>query len=136
MSLRLKVAGFVVLSVFGFICCMMGVSSLLGVVTGDVLPFALPYTMGILSLFGASFFLMGPRTQLEKMFSKEARIPSIITLSSLLAIIIVAFTLRWGIVILVLVVIQFTSFVWYMIIIVPGAKPLCCGCFKICKKKA
>ena len=62
MSLRMKVAGFIVFAVFGFVCCMMGVSSLLGVVTGDVLPFALPYSIGILSLFSASFFLLGPST--------------------------------------------------------------------------
>ena len=69
------------------------------------------------------------------MFSKECRIPTIITLASFVAIIVVAFTFKWGIVILVLVGVQFSSFVWYMVLVVPGAKTICCACCKVCRKK-
>lgn len=60
MSLRLRVAGFSVCAIFGLLCIFLGLSNLFGVATGDVLPFALPYTMGTCFMLASGCFLMGP----------------------------------------------------------------------------
>ena len=93
-------------------------------ILGNPLPFVLNATIGNIIALGGSCFLSGPQAQLEKMFSESRRVASIAYLSSLILTLVVAYAPIHpkGLLLLILLIIQYLSVFWYCLSYVPFAR--------------
>lgn len=96
--------------------------------------FAFFYTVGNLSSIGSSMFLVGPCRQAKVMFKPVRRVAALIWISSMILTIIVALTLpRAGLLVLLLVMVQYSAMLWYGATYIPYGRAMLRKC---CKKAA
>ena len=83
----------------------------------------------------SSMFLMGPKKQFEIMFDEKRRITTIVLLTSIALTLLVAFVLKGAfrtILLFALVFVTSGALFWYIILCIPMAKKIVCGCFGGC----
>jgi len=121
--------------IFGCVCLLM-VGQLLqatcwlffgGIVLGHPSKFATMYTLGNLSMLGASLFFSSPKQQLKKITSKK-RGTTFLTFVVTMVLTLVtvyshAFTGR-ALLILILVVVQWMALMWYILSFIPYGQDL------------
>ncbi|KAL3899801.1 MAG: hypothetical protein SGCHY_001793 [Lobulomycetales sp.] len=114
----------------GFGCCFFGgillsfLSTLL-LTTGMLTAFAVLYTVGNLVSLAGTGFLVGFSTQLKKMFDPVRLIATLIFIGSMIATLIVAFTLDNGqILVLILCLVQFIALFWYSASYIPFGRDM------------
>ena len=112
----------------------MSFSRFIILLRGEPLPFVLMYTIGNLVSLSASMFLAGPARQGRKMFDKTRRWTSVAYLTSMVATIVVCFipmaTGARVALLLVLVVVQFCSMIWYTLSYIPYGRSMAKNCVK------
>lgn len=89
----------------------------------DPLPFVMNTTVGNIIALGGSFFLSGPKYQMERMWHEKRRTATGLYLSSLVATILVAFLpipLK-GLLLLLLMLCQYVAVTWYCLSYIPFA---------------
>ncbi|KAI8816081.1 Got1/Sft2-like family-domain-containing protein [Fimicolochytrium jonesii] len=92
--------------------------------TGNIGGFAVLYTAGnVVSLAGTGF-LIGFKSQIKKMFDASRLTASIIFLLSMIATLVVAFTLKNVLVTIIFCFIQFLALLWYSLSYIPFARDL------------
>ncbi|XP_014677572.1 PREDICTED: vesicle transport protein SFT2A-like isoform X2 [Priapulus caudatus] len=94
--------------------------------------FAVCYTIGNIIALSGTFFLMGPLSQLKKMFAMTRLIATIVMLVALVLTLMAA--LWWdnpGLTIL-FVIIQFVAMLWYSISYIPYARDAVKKCAEGC----
>ena len=102
---------------------------------GDPTSFVIYTTVGNIISLSGSFFLSGPRTQVQKMFHPSRRIATCMYLGSLLVTLIVAFVGEFqgqAFLLLVLVGIQYVSVTWYCFSYIPFARQMATRLFGRC----
>ena len=75
---------------------------------------------------------MGPMTQLRNMFHKNRAAATCIYLGALIATLAVAFTVKNGLLVLALVLVQFLALLWYTASYIPFARQLITRAVKGC----
>ena len=93
-------------------------------IMGNPLPFVLNATIGNVIALGGSCFLKGPQAQLKSMFSESRRVASAAYLASLILTLVVAYAPIYpkGLLLLLLLIIQYLSVLWYCLSYVPFAR--------------
>ncbi|KAI7821755.1 vesicle transport protein SFT2A [Gamsiella multidivaricata] len=111
-----RLYGFGICFIVGF---LISILSTLALGTGQLALFAVFFTLGnIISLLSTTF-LIGPGKQLRTMFAPVRMVASIVFLSLIVITLIVAFTLKSGLLCLILCVIQFLALFWYSASYIP-----------------
>mmetsp|Transcript_8470 Transcript_8470/g.15352 ORF Transcript_8470/g.15352 Transcript_8470/m.15352 type:complete len:184 (+) Transcript_8470:115-666(+) len=95
---------------------------------GNPVPFILNATIGSLVSLGGSFFLVGPKKQINKMFHERRRIATILYLGSLFLTLVVAFAFHnvpgQGPLLILLMVCQYVAIGWYCLSYIPFAREM------------
>ncbi|CAI5739199.1 unnamed protein product [Hyaloperonospora brassicae] len=128
-----RLTGFVSCFVLGYLV-NFGSTFALILSSNNGAKFGVTYTLGnIISLCGSGF-LVGPKQQVKLMFKPIRRIATIIYLAMILVVITVAIAApRFGLVVLLLVFIQFVAALWYSASYIPyGRKVLAAIAQKLC----
>ena len=73
---------------------------------------------------------MGPKKQCENMMKPERKLTSIILFISMFLCLILAFTGVSKLIIMIFIIVQFISLLWYVLSYIPGAQKLCSSCIK------
>ena len=88
----------------------------------------------------ASFFLNGPWSQIKKMFAPTRRIATVVYVSTLALTLFVALTppvFGQGLILIVLVAVQFIAMLWYALSYIPFAREYASGiCSGLCGMEA
>merc|ERR1719491_267598 len=90
--------------------------------------FAIMFTIGNLLALGSTFFLAGPRRQYKKMRKSGRWVSSLLYVSAMFITLVVAFCPFFhgqGLVIVVMVIVQWCTLVWYVLSYVPLAQQTC-----------
>ncbi|RNA28115.1 vesicle transport SFT2A [Brachionus plicatilis] len=119
LSWSTRIKGFVFLFVFGYLISFISTSLLL---TIGLVPFAVLYTIGNMCSMLSTLFLMGPVSQLKKMFASTRIIATIIVLISIVCTLLCAFLLKNPLLCILCVLIQFFAMLWYSISYIPFAR--------------
>ena len=114
---------------------VVSMGSILGIITGNPTRYALSMTLGnILSILGTGF-LLGFKRQFKSAFDEKRRLTTVIFFSSM---VLTLFSVYLGIAILTLLLIfvQFGSYIWYMASYFPWGRSIllrvCKSCFGRC----
>jgi len=75
--------------------------------------FAKFYTIGCICIIVSTFFLVGPKKQLQSMFHPSRLLAAVIYFGSMMCTLFVALKLQWTSLTIIMIVIQFGSAVWY-----------------------
>ena len=81
---------------------------------------------------------MGPSKQCSIMFKPDRRLWSIALFASMILTLVIAFVLDGffrTILLLICVGVEFAALFWYIVLLIPGGKKVCCACFKCCKEQ-
>jgi len=81
--------------------------------------FALLFTLGSLSLFISTFFIVGPMRQLKLICTMERIIPTLMYVIALLMTLLVVIKLQSLVLVMLLLVIQMIAFAWYVLTYIP-----------------
>ena len=106
---------------WGFVICI-GVGTVFGIMSVIFLfllaltSFALFYTFANILYLSSTFFLVGPKSQWEKMADDGRYV------ASMILTIIVAVVLQSGILALLCVIVQSAALLWYTLSYIPGAR--------------
>lgn len=117
---------------YGFIGCFIGgiliaIMASFFVWTLNFTAFGICYSLGNIMAIGSTLFIMGPASQCKNMFHKNRALATCIYLGSLIATMVVAFTVKGsstGILVLVLVGVQAAALLWYSLSYIPFARQL------------
>lgn len=129
-----RIIGFGTCFVLGYLITFLSFNYFIDLIEGRPVPFVMLYTLGnIISLF-SSLFVCGPKSLLKKMFDEKRKVVTIIYLSSLFVSIVVCF-IKFNrdiklFVLLVLLVVQLCSSIWYSLSYIPFARRAVKKCFK------
>ena len=130
LSLKTRILGFIISFIVGIFMMISSISQLLTLALGGQKWFALWYTCGNIVCLSSSFFLMGPKKQCENMMKPERKLTSMILFISMALCLILAFTGVSKLIIMLFIIIQFISLLWYVLSYIPGAQKLCSSCVK------
>ncbi|CAM9353247.1 unnamed protein product [Chrysoparadoxa australica] len=122
-----RMMGFCACLAFGLFLTMGSMFRIMQAVTGRPLPFVIYYTLGNVVSICGSFFLYGPTKQVKQMFDSKRFWATSCYLASLVACLVVAFAFHFigrGLVLLLLVAVQFVSMVYYSLTYVPFARKI------------
>ena len=95
LTLKQRVYGWGICFGIGILLSIASCGMLRNLVRGDVVKFAVIYTLGIMCAIGSSMFLWGPKRQCKSMFDKTRRITTIIFLTCLVSIIACCVVNHW-----------------------------------------
>ncbi|GBG33010.1 Vesicle transport protein SFT2A [Hondaea fermentalgiana] len=120
---------------YGFLFCfaigtLMSLSSSFFVPSIVLKPekFALPYTIGNVLSMGSSMFFVGPARFFKTLFNETRRVAAILYLSTLVLTFVAAIYLHMGLLCFVLIIVQFSSYLWLMASYIPYGRNMLQGC--------
>ena len=139
LTFQQRIIGFVVCFIFGYLITFASFGRFMELVEGNPYPFILFYTVGNICALLASTFLCGPKRQFKSMFHETRKWTAIVYLSTILATIILCFipilinsSVRL-LMLLLLLLTQFFSYLWYSLSYIPfGRKTVKVWIKKIC----
>merc|ERR1711865_1329807 len=127
LTYKQRLIGFVVLASLGYLLAFGSFFRVARCLAGDCVNFALIYSLGNVIALCATFFLMGPCSQLKTMFDSTRRIATIVFLCAIVCTI--TFALLDGIpnktrVVLIITscIIQLLAWIWYCLSYIPFAR--------------
>ena len=130
LDLKTRIIGFIISFFLGMFMMISSISQLFTLALGGQRLFAIWYTCGNIVCLSSSFFLMGPKKQCENMMKPERKLTSIILFISMFLCLILAFTGVSKLIIMIFIIVQFISLLWYVLSYIPGAQKLCSSCIK------
>lgn len=116
--------GFVACFATGWIIAACSLFTLPALATGNPAPFAVMYTIGNIIALAATFFLWGPKAQLKAMFKPIRAGATVIYLVTLILTLVLAFTTKSGILVMLSLAVQFCAMVWYAASYIPYGRTL------------
>lgn len=125
LSWRERLIGCASCMIIGYLLSFGSFFRIKDLIMGNPLPFVLNATIGNIIALAGSCFLTGPTAQLGKMFKESRRVASIAYLSSLILTLVVAYVPipgPKGLLLIVLLVVQYLSVFWYCLSYVPFAR--------------
>lgn len=134
LSFQQRVSGFCICFSVGYLITFGSFSLFIELVEGNPIPFAMTYTLGNIMSLLSSTFLCGPKSQFKSMFHKKRRVTTIVYLSTLFFSLIFCFIPMQHdfrlVILVVLVMVQFFSLMWYCLTFIPFARDAVKRCFK------
>mmetsp|Transcript_30130 Transcript_30130/g.55065 ORF Transcript_30130/g.55065 Transcript_30130/m.55065 type:complete len:161 (-) Transcript_30130:682-1164(-) len=124
MSLKTRLIGCGVCLALGVLMTIISMPMLWGM---KFTQFGVLYSFGSIVSVGSTCFLMGPIKQIKRMFEQKRMFATIAYLGSIVATLVVAFTLHNAGVCLVFVLIQIAALAWYILTWIPGGTSLVSG---------
>lgn len=120
---------------YGFAGCLtLGVlfafMSWVSFIKMNMVMFAMMVTMSNVVSIGGSFFLAGPRKQLQRMFEETRLIATIVYLVSMVLTVLVAVTLKIAGLVILCCIVQYGAMIWYGLSYIPFARNAVKGCLK------
>ena len=131
LDLKTRIIGFIISFFLGIFMMISSISQLFTLALGGQRLFAIWYTCGNSVCLSSTFFLMGPKKQCENMMKPERKLTSMILFISMALCLILAFTGVSKLIIMLFIIVQFISLLWYVLSYIPGAQNLCSSCVKI-----
>jgi Got1/Sft2-like family len=125
LNFRERVIGCVSCMVLGYLLSFGSFFRLKDLVQGNPIPFVLNSTIGNIIALAGSCFFSGPKTQIAKMTSESRRLASFAYISSLVMTLVVALAPipgPKGLLLLLLLIIQYVSVFWYCLSYIPFAR--------------
>ena len=125
---------------WGFALCF-GLGSVLSILStffvsaiflGRPEKFALLYSFGQFCSIGSSMFLMGPWSQLQSMFAPERAMATSVYLATVVLTIVAALKTHSGILVFLMIAIQFCALAWYCLSFIPYAREMAWNIIKSC----
>lgn len=89
---------------------------------GGLVSFAVLYSLGNICSIGSTLFLMGPVSQLKKMFASTRIIATIVMIVALILTLVSAFALNDTFLCFLFIIIQFFAMLWYSLSYIPFAR--------------
>ena len=120
LSWSTRIKAFVLLFVIGTICSLL--ATFLFYLGLSLVVFALLYTLGNVCSILSTLFLMGPVSQMKKMFAPTRLIATIVMLAALTMTLISAIVLNNAGLCFLFVIIQFFAMLWYSLSYIPFAR--------------
>lgn len=111
--------------ILGYLLSFGSFFRLKDLMTGNPLPFVLNATIGNIIALAGSCFLTGPKKQISSMCSKSRQVASIAYIVSLVLTLVVAFVPfipAKGVLLLILLIVQYLAIFWYCLSYVPFAR--------------
>ena len=134
MSYTQRMYAFAICLGVGMILSFLSSLSVFGLVTGHGTQFIVLYSLGNVVSLAATAFLLGPWRQLQRMFDASRWIASSVYLTTLALTLVVAIIVHpfqgKGAVIMMLLLVQWCSLVWYCASYIPGARGTIRGCIQ------
>eukprot|EP00301_Raphidiophrys_heterophryoidea_P024746 c8130_g1_i2.p1 GENE.c8130_g1_i2~~c8130_g1_i2.p1 ORF type:complete len:185 (+),score=28.88 c8130_g1_i2:42-557(+) len=122
-----RIYGFVFCFCLGVVITFVGYLTL---VTGNILSFAVLYTLGnLISLF-SSAFIVGPLRQVKTMFHPTRRIATCVYFIAMALTLVVAFTSGRPVLCILMIVVQWCALVWYILSYIPYGRKMVTSCCK------
>ncbi|OMJ67343.1 hypothetical protein SteCoe_35518 [Stentor coeruleus] len=132
LSFKERVIAFLTCFGLSLLINIVSFGAMIGLLTGNPIRYALSFTLGnILSLVGTGF-LLGFKRQMKSAFDEKRRFTTIIFFTAMALTLISVFFFNIPLLILLFVVIQICSYVWYMASYFPWGREILSGCFKKC----
>ncbi|KAJ3264001.1 hypothetical protein HDU77_009520 [Chytriomyces hyalinus] len=118
---------------YGFGICfgvgfLLSILSTLLLTTGNLTGFAVLYTFGNVTSVVSTGFLIGFASQLKKMFDSSRFAAALIFIGSMVATLVVAFTLKSFILTLICCIVQWLALFWYSASYIPFARDMIKKC--------
>lgn len=130
-----RLYGFCSCFFLGFLLSLGSFSNFIELLTGNPIPFVVMYTLGNIVSLSATMFLSGPKSQWKSMSKDGRRFISVIYVLSLIVSLVVCFItfpkdLRalQGTIIILLLIIQFCSMIWYSLSYIPYGRATAKSC--------
>ncbi len=129
-----RMIGFGACFLIGYLITFSSFNYFEDLIAGNPVPFVIIYTLGNIMSLLSSMFLCGPKRQVQRMFDDKRKITTIVYLSTLAASIIIClipFDATAKLIILVILLMtQFFSSIWYTLSYIPMARRAVLKCFK------
>lgn len=125
LSWKERMIGCAACMILGYLLSFGSFFRLKDLMTGNPLPFVLNATIGNIIALAGSCFLTGPKKQLSSMCSKSRQVASTAYLTSLVLTLVVAFVPfipAKGVLLLILLIVQYLAIFWYCLSYVPFAR--------------
>ncbi len=136
LSYKDRITGCIVCAVIGFLLSFGSFLRFTELLKGNPTPFAVCFTLGSLVALAGTCFLSGPASQAKKMCHKTRRIASAMYIGSIFGTMYVAFGGKdWQFqspALLLCVVVQYVSIIWYTLSYIPFARQWASTCLKNC----
>lgn len=116
---------------YGFGCCFtlgVMVSLLAFLYWGDLVKFAVLYSIGNIIALCSTMFLMGPAKQVKRMFKKDRAAATVIYLLSIVMTLVFALALKDTFLTVLAMIIQFIALTWYALSYIPFARKAVKNC--------
>lgn len=130
LDLKTRFLGFVISFIVGIFMMISSISQLFTLALGGQRWFALWYTCGNLVCLSSTFFLMGPKKQCENMMKPQRKLTSLMLFLSMGTCLVMAFSGISKLIVMVGIIFQFITLVWYVLSYIPGGQSLCSKCVK------
>eukprot|EP00793_Prasinoderma_coloniale_P002369 PRCOL_00002877-RA len=129
MSYETRVKGFAICLTLAVLCSL---TSWLLLFSLALTSFAIIYSLGNALGLASTFFLMGPRAQLKRMFSKRRWASACVYLFCLAGTLYFALVAQVFVLVLVFMIAQWLALWWYALSYIPGAQRVVGGCVRTC----
>ena len=130
LDFKTRIIGFIISFIVGIFMMISSISQLFTLALGGQRWFAVWYTLGNCVCLSSTFFLMGPKKQCDNMMKPERKLTSYVLFLSMILSLVLAFTGISKFIIMITIIIQFLSLIWYVLSYIPGAQKLCSACIK------
>ena len=116
LTFKQRVMGWAVCFIIGYV---INFFSSFFLVTGNIDGYAVTYSIGTFTSIAGGFFLSGPKKQAKSMFAKTRRYTAILYLLSIMAVLVVALTVKSVPLVLLLMVFQCLVATWFSLSQIP-----------------
>ena len=130
LDLKTRIIGFILSFIVGIFMMISSISQLFTLALGGQRYFAIWYTCGNIVCLSSTFFLMGPKKQCENMMKPQRKLTSLMLFLSMGTCLIMAFSGISKLIVMVGIIFQFITLVWYVLSYIPGGQSLCSKCVK------
>ena len=128
LDLKTRILGFVISFILGIGMMIGSITQLFSLAFGGQRWFALWYTTGNAVCLSSSFFLMGPKKQCEHMMNPIRATVSMVLLGSMGCCVLFALLGFSKSLVLLAILVQFCSLIWYVLSYIPYGREYCGGC--------
>lgn len=130
LSYKERMIGFGICFGVGILIQFFSMGSIIGIFVGNPGKFAVLFSFGnIFSILG-TFFLMGPYAQYERMKDESRKYTSMVFAGSLVLTLISYYLLKSNLLTFIFLLIQFFSYIWYVLSYIPYGRDLVLNCIK------
>lgn len=135
LTFKERLIAFTVTFGLGLLIDIISLGSIFGLFLGNPVRYAMSLTLGNILSIAASGFLLGFKRQLKGAFEPKRRISAILFIGSMVMTIVSVIWIQYPLVILIFIIAQILSYIWYITSYIPWGRKIVVGCVSCCFKK-